>query len=153
VTAVSTRGIVIVCNAASHERRPQTIARFAAIEPDLWEEVPLMTREGRRAWESPDPDVLRDMPEPLSTQPTVQHLLGSTPQDAPSLEEVQSPAFRARYQLKCGLCGSTVPAKQDVLIEKFNRIRETLPEYSYKSISLSLLAGILSTAPLGGRPG
>jgi len=109
---------MIVCNAASHERRTQVIRGFRAIEPDWWEEV----RVGQEA---------------------EHYLIGETPLVAPSLEEITSPDVRVRYRFECGLCGLTVPAKQDQLFAKFNRIRHLLPEYGYKSISLSLLVGIL----------
>jgi hypothetical protein len=115
---VATAGITIVCNAASHERRPQVITRFRAIGPDLWEEVRV-------------------------AQEAEHYLIGETPLVAPSLKEVISPDLRARYQFRCGLCDLTVPAKQDQLFAKFNRIRDLLPEYGYKSISLRLLADIV----------
>ena len=125
--------IKIVCEAKSHKRRPQIIARFNDVGLG-WDNVSGGTRADRKRFESGDWDI--DNAPNLRAKTTAQDLDGNEP----SRNTLPlSSDFRQRYRFECRMCGDVKEARGENLFDKFDRLRDARPDNDKHVIPLHIL--------------
>lgn len=137
--------VTVDCLDSTHEGRRVFVTKFIKIEDDAsdgrelsgqgWRESPGSTAKTRKAHRE---KMKREQPR-TAREKLAMRLRADKPHAYQGRGLVGHPGFRARYDLRCELCGDTVPARE----EKLFPILDRLVEADAPSISLAVLRAIL----------